>query len=373
MTIKLSKTRQELINTLKNRGLIVPDNNVALNIFTRLNYFQVINGLENILLDNSNPKRFTHTSINDFVSLYESNQKLSKVILSKLDSFEESLRSSIAYHFTRHNCYDINDTMQYTNVNKYRNISLEHNYPLMDEQYKQYINTFQAKLDPNNNRVWQYFILFQPGFLTKLINNNDYINLSFYQDNTYNAPNGVAVYRDSSHQNHQDVAVPFWVAIETLTFGQLLYLCHYLKNPEMKGVLNDFGFTFEERTLFLNSLDVLKELRNHLAHGNLVFRFSTPKHIKFNNVFVNYFELSPSSSGSSRNNTRRNYASVIYLYDTLKVLSRFENIKDVVKQIKKIFYINQKNIHNPAVNSKILQLMGAPSYQDLKHLNKIKF
>ena len=83
-----------------------------------------------------------------------------------------------------------------------------------------------------NQKIYQdfdKFCLFKPFFLSNLVDRNDHIDISFYLDNDYVAPSGVAVYRNSDGTYNRNIAVPFWVAIETLTFGEILRLLHYLQ------------------------------------------------------------------------------------------------------------------------------------------------
>ncbi|MGK4094731.1 Abi family protein [Pediococcus pentosaceus] len=358
MGIKPSKSRQNLIDNLDCRLLNIPDNKKALQLLTNLNYFQVVNGLENIFLTTVHPKKFNKVSIFDFERLYYDSKKIATEISRVLDDFEERLKSSISYHFSQSYCMNINDTMQYTNKNNYRDDAEFDGYPLNSEQYAKIIQTFKATESRNK------FLFFQPWFLTNLVQKNDHINQSFYRDIQYTAPNNVMTYQYDSQ-----VAVPLWVAIETLPFGSLIYLCHYLKDDEMSNVLNDFGLTANDRIIFLNVLDVLKELRNHIAHGNLLLRFQTPAYIKFTNDFVNRFELNPKSRGTTGANRRVSYASKIYLYDSLKILHHFDSTKTVVKQFKKMFYHNMKNMKQGEIyNKRILKAIDAPSYRALKNL-----
>lgn len=358
MGVKPSKSRQKLIDNLESRLLNVPDNTKAHQLLTNLNYFQVVNGLENIFLTTNNPKKFNKVSISDFERLYYDSKKIATEISRSLDDFEERLKGSISYHFSQAYCIDINDTMQYTNKNNYRNNSDFDRYPLNSEQYRTIIRTFQATESKSK------FLFFKPCFLDNLVKNNDHITADFYRDNQYMAPNDVATYSFNSH-----VAVPLWVAIETLSFGSLLYLCHYLKDDEINKILGDFGLTARDRILFLNTLDVLKELRNHIAHGSLLLRFKTPEYIKFTNEFVAYFHLNPDSRGTITGNRRVAYASNIYLYDALKILNHFDSTKNVVKQFKKMFYHNMKNMkHAEIYNDRIIKAIGAPSYRQLKNL-----
>lgn len=358
MGVKPSKSRQILIDNLESRLLNVPDNTKALQLLTNLNYFQVINGLENIFLSTNNPKKFNKVSIYDFERLYYDSKKIATEISRSLDDFEERLKGSISYHFSQAYCRNINDTMQYTNKNNYRDATEFVGYPLNSGQYGKIIRTF------NETTNSKKFLFFQPWFLTNLVEQNDHIDENFYRDTQYTAPNNVV-----SYSNDTQVAVPLWVAIETLTFGSLIYLCHYLKNDDMNNVLHDFGLTANDRMIFLNVLDVLKELRNHIAHGNLLLRFQTPGYIKFTNNFVNRFQLTPRTRGTRGNNRRVSYASEIYLYDALKILNNFYSTKNTVRQFKKMFYHNMKSMQSAEIyNDRIIKMIGAPSYRHLKNL-----
>lgn len=141
MSIKVSSSQGDLITNLKNRKLHVNDTE-AIKMFTKYNYFQLINGLENIFLDTTSPKTFKDVSLLDFQRLYLANQNISRQILIALDDFETRLKTSISYHFTQKHCNSINKTMEYTNKDNYQDISTIENYPLKNEQYARFPSLF---------------------------------------------------------------------------------------------------------------------------------------------------------------------------------------------------------------------------------------
>lgn len=370
MGIKLWKQREDLGATLiEERHLkcnCTSRNNctcgMKINEFIKnTNYFQCFNGLENILLVSNNPKDFCNKiSVEDFQRLYSFDRQLSSEIFKLLNIFEEKLQNSISYHFTKAYCSTLDDTMQYTNKLNYKDISNENNYPFSANNRQQYfkiINDFNAVSSNGRNK----FLLFDSLYLKNLVNKNEMINPLFYKDNLYNAPTGVCVYR-----NDPKVAVPFWVAIQTTTFGTLKYLCHYLKDSEMDLVLKDFGLTENQRYMFLSVLDVINELRNQCAHGTIIFKFKTPEYIKLNNNLVSTYNLSP-RHGSG---TRTTPYSVIYLFDALKILSHFVSVKSIYKIFKKFTYTNNHYLKKDArrVNDNILKAINADSYTELKQL-----
>lgn len=140
-----------------------------------------------------------------------------------------------------------------------------------------------------NQKIYQdfdKFCLFKPFFLSNLVDRNDHIDISFYLDNDYVAPSGVAVYRNSDGTYNRNIAVPFWVAIETLTFGEILRLLHYLQDDVLKDVLNDFNLPLSKRAPFLNMIDILLCLRNNCAHTTLLNRFRTEKRYRINALLI---------------------------------------------------------------------------------------
>ena len=101
------------------------------------------------------------------------------------------------------------------------------------------------------------------------------------------------VYRNSDGTYNRNIAVPFWVAIETLTFGEILRLLHYLQDDVLKDVLNDFNLPLSKRAPFLNMIDILLCLRNNCAHTTLLNRFRTEKRYRINALLIASFSLTP--------------------------------------------------------------------------------
>ncbi|MCI5708039.1 Abi family protein [Veillonella caviae] len=362
MSIKSFVSRTDLIDKLKSRGLIFDE--IELNrALVKQNYYSLFNGFENLLLETLNPKSYKNTTLDDFKALYFFDKNFSSIIFSSLNKVEESLKTSIAYHFTKIHCATLNETMQYTNKDNYMNpqdsnklsktyCPYSKNYPFVNEQNKKIYSDFSN------------FCLFKPYYLTNLINWNDHIDVKFYQSDQYMAPKDVAIYRDAKKNEHRDVAVPFWVAIETLTFGEIIRLLHYLQDDVLEDVLNDFNLKKSKRSEFLNMMDFLLCLRNSCAHGTLINRFTTPISYKVNANIVTSFLLKP----------QKHYGyqySKLSLFDILKILSYFEPLKELKRLLKRFFYSNYRRMGYTAgnqLNQKLLKRMGCSDYSQWKAL-----
>lgn len=318
------------------------------------NYFNLFNGLETLLLPNKNIKHYNGESLDDFIDMYNFDKNLSSQIFYLIISLEDKLKNSIAHHFSQKHCCTIDSTMEYLNPQNYIDPTSRPNYPFQNYQNKSIYNQFSR------------FNLFEQGFLTKLVNFNDHIDANFYRDSSYGLTNSVRntspYYRNYNNQSRSysdpdyDVAVPFWVSIETFDFGTILRLLHYLQDDVLDCVMKDFGIGIRHRAEFLNMLDFIKELRNHCAHGSLISRFRTPKYMKINGNLIRVFNLSPVYHNTSNSSTP---ASVIKLFDVLKLLSFFVDTKPIYKQLQKIIYRNNKKFRGHYdLNERLLERMG---------------
>lgn len=362
MAIKIFVSRDDLVNKLKSRGLLFDENELRCSL-TKHNYYSLFNGFENLLLNKLNPKEYKFTTLADFEALYYFDKAFSRAIFSYLNSVEAALKTSISYHFTKTYCNTIVNTMQYTNKLNYMDPQDCNN---LSDTYCRYSNNYPFINDQNKNIYFSFndFLFFKPYYLSNLINKNDHIDHTFYQSPYYTAPMGVAVYRDNKKQIYQNVAVPLWVAIETLSFGEVLYLLHYLKDDIMEVVLKDFDLGKSKRSEFLNMIDFLLCLRNCCAHSFLMNRFTTPVRYKVNSNIVNSFGLKPQKHLAYK-------YSKLSLFDVLKILSYFTSLKELKKLLKRFLYSNNKRMgykRGNQLNKKILTQMGCSDYSKWKVL-----
>lgn len=361
MSIKNFEPHSSLKQKLKERHLRFDDAELD-EILKTHNYFNYFNGLETIFLKSDNPKDYDNIRLRDFNNLYIFDKEITNILVNCLDEVEEKLKASISYNFCKQHCSSLNNTMQYTNKNNYMNPADNNsssstycrysaNYPFSSAQNKKIYSEFQD------------FCLFKPYYLSNLVNRNDHISVSFYQDLNYVAPMGVAIYRDTSNNENRHVAVPFWVAIETLTFGEMLRLLHYLQDNVMKDVLNDFGLTLSKRNQFLNMLDFLLCLRNSCAHTTLINRFRTSDRYKVNAQLISVFCLNPKNSASP--------ASVIKIFDVIKILSYFCDVRRIKRPLRALMVKNICSMglqKGHKINVKILDRMGNDKYSSWQNM-----
>lgn len=329
--IKIWKSKTALINQLiKNRNLTDNDS-ILENFLTEANYFEAINGLESIFLKSSNRHQYFQKNYENkydaklFHILYDFDHELSEEILKIIIEMELKIKNSVAYNFCRQHCQSLNETMEYTNKMNYKRP--EDNYP------------FSSSSSQNKYLLHDYdedkFIFFKKSrggrlnYLNSIVKKHDSIDKNFYCDNEYFPRAQVAQFSENKH-----VAVPLWVAIQFLTFGQLNMMLHLLKTEDLNKVIEQMNVRDKfTNTEFLNCMDVFNNLRNTCAHGRLVIRFRTKANVQLSLELIRKYNLYCYKHDSS--NTKK---YLIGLYDSLNLLSIFENLHRLKKIFKKFRY-----------------------------------
>lgn len=82
------------------------------------------------------------------------------------------------------------------------------------------------------------------------------------------------------HRHHiNDKYAPAWKTLEFMTLGEVVHLFKSIKDEEIKlEVAQCFGI--KKLVTFLNYLDLIKDLRNTCAHGNVLYDFTPEKSIR---------------------------------------------------------------------------------------------
>ncbi|MGL4521007.1 MAG: Abi family protein [Bacilli bacterium] len=364
MPIKPFKTTLEQYNILISRGLTINDKEFFIDYINKNNYFNVVNGNEDLLLVTSGSynKSYDTATFDDFVRLHKFDKVLTNHLTTILHDFETKLKTSIARNFTSSYSRTPINTMQYTNKSNFMNIPsiFGHNYPLYHDQNKKIIDDYNK------------FLFFKPNFLNTLVKNNDFINTNIFSTPSilYTPPTGCASYEEDSRH----IIVPLWVAIETVDFGTLQRFCHYASKNVMRKILEDFGLKYSDRDLFLNSLDIIRELRNKCAHFSLINRFSTSSAIRVLPVLINRLNLSPKQKVRripiSGIGTIIKNPAILNLFDTLKVLGMYEDLSRLKKPLKSIIYANNRHFKKNTydLNTRLLERMGSTDYKQWKKL-----
>lgn len=124
------------------------------------------------------------------------------------------------------------------------------------------------------------------------------------------------------HRSHrQDRYAPAWKTIEYMTFGSVINLYKAIKETRLKvNIANHYGIRYIE--VLENYLEVVREIRNYCAHGNVLYDF----------VPFRYIRRGPAPITGARNFRNLNGAITVVLY-MLKQVS-VNRYNEMVSEIK---------------------------------------
>lgn len=221
---KKFKTYDELIGFLiKDKNLVIQDEEKAKQILKKIGYFSLISGYNEIFKDLCTKKYDGNTSFNDIYSLYRFDRELRSIFLKYILIAERSVKASLSYHFSE----------------TYGELQTEY---LSDTHYD-----IVSKI--KRNGVQKLINI----FAEHLNNKTDYVYIVHYQN---------------KYQN-----VPMWVMINVLTLGQVAHMFDYLKATVPIKVCKDFHDI--ERMQMHTFLSVMTKHRNVCAHGERLFNYIT--------------------------------------------------------------------------------------------------
>lgn len=228
-------TANELIITIKSKGLIIIDEEKAKEILKRHNYY-VIMGYKNIFLKDGKYKNYI--SFENIFSLYRFDRQLKILLLNALLDIESIVKNAIIIHFCNTYGYKEKEYLKKDNFN------VSHKY--LDKTiaiFKQQIN------DKKNTNVAVNYYVKNYGF------------------------------------------VPLWVICKVLSFGLVKELYAIMKKED-EAIIKDSICNFDDtkiKHLYLQ-LQLIVDKRNKIAHDDLLFNdihkriilHKTKEHSKFN-------------------------------------------------------------------------------------------
>ena len=222
-------TLDEQIALLRSRNMTISDELKAKEILFDIGYFRM--GFYWFPFEKTYPNKHhrTHlfkdgTNFNDAVELYYFDFNLRNILLKPLSRFEIAFRTKVAYIIS--NYYKDSPTwfVDITVVSKQQACSFE-------------------------NRVYQPIL--------------DKVQII------------------SMHHRHHinDRFAPAWKTLEFMTLGEMVHLFKSIKNEDLKlQIANYFGI--KKLVTFENYLELVKELRNTCAHGNVLYDFTPERSIR---------------------------------------------------------------------------------------------
>lgn len=225
--MKYATTIEEQIQKLKDRGLLIDDEEKAKEVLLDIGYYRFGSYLFPYELTYPSKKDRTHklknpTHFEDALDLYYFDSDLRMLLLRYITRIEINLRTYITYY--------------------------------VSNQYK-------------NNPCW--FVdesVMQPDFI-------DSFDTEIYTEKFRKHP----VISDHHKKYPDDTYAPAWKTIEHMTFGAVFQLFLSITDKEVQSAIANH-YNVEKLTIFTSYFNAIRYLRNQCAHGDVLFdmKFATP-------------------------------------------------------------------------------------------------
>lgn len=224
LVTKEFKTIDQQIEILKNKGLIIGDENKAYDILLKENYF-FINGYRHLFMNSPSDKTFVSgATFDELYALFQFDRYSRNIFFKNLLIIENRLKSVISYQLSKKYGYKEKDYLNYRNFIQ---------NPEKKRKVKDVIEKMKRQIRINtcrHNATMHY------------LNNYGYI--------------------------------PLWILVKVLSFGMVCELFTILKDEDKLEIASIFNISVEYLEDFL---PILSNYRNLCAHEDIVFDHKTER------------------------------------------------------------------------------------------------
>ncbi len=308
---KIFKTLDEQVEILRNKGLVIDNEDYAKEILLRENYF-FLNGYRHLFMKSSdNSMYIPGTKIEELYSLFLFDRRLRSIFFKNILIVENNVKSIISYQLSKKYGYKEKD---YLNPNNFVNNGAKR------KQVSDLISKMkrQIKTNATQHAATQHYV-----------NNYGYI--------------------------------PLWVLVKVLSFGIVSELFSVLKKEDQYEIVDLYDLDID---VFSNYLVILSNYRNLCAHEDIMFENRTQKYI--NDTKYHRILNIPMMDNEFIYGKNDLYALVIIL----KSLLKDSEIKDMINEIDKAISNLEFNLRSIPID-KVLDRMGFPNnYMDIVDIKK---
>lgn len=224
LVTKEFKTIDQQIEILKNKGLIIGDENKTYDILLKENYF-FINGYRHLFMNSPSDKTFVSgATFDELYALFQFDRYSRNIFFKNLLIIENRLKSVISYQLSKKYGYKEKDYLNYRNFTQ---------NPEKKRKVKDVIEKMKRQIRINtcrHNATMHY------------LNNYGYI--------------------------------PLWILVKVLSFGMVCELFTILKDEDKLEIASIFNISVEYLEDFL---PILSNYRNLCAHEDIVFDHKTER------------------------------------------------------------------------------------------------
>lgn len=307
---KIFKTIEEQVSILRNKNLIIDDEEFVKDILLRENYF-FINGYRFLFMKSMNDRVFINgANFREIYAIFNFDRQLRNILFKNILILENNIKSIISYELSR----------------KY------------GFKEKKYLNPNNFTKDPRKTRQVQD--------LLKKIKRQ--ININGGQHTA------------TRHYQSNYGYIPLWIVVKVLSFGIVGELYTILKSDDQKEIADLFNTSVDSLLIYL---PIIANYRNLCAHEDICYEHRTQKEIPINK----YHELLniPKLNGEYIYGINDLFSLIIIL----KQLLRSDDFRIMLNEIAyEIDYLSGR-LHSIKID-KVLDRMGFPlNYKDIVRMD----
>ena len=304
------KTLNEQIEILKNKGLVINDEEYAKLVLFLENYF-FLNGYRHLYMKTSVDKRYIEgTTFEELYSLFLFDRTFRNIIFKNILIIENNVKSIISYQ-----------------------LSLKYGYKERDYLTPKNFTTNKEKAKQVNDILKK---------MKRQINVN------------------ATAHSATAHYVNNYGFIPLWVLVKVLSFGIVGELYSILKKEDQMGIAELYNLDVE---VLSNYLTILSNYRNLCAHEDIVYENKTQRRIE-DNKYHKLLNI-PIMDDEYIYGKNDLFALVIIMKQMLSQ-EEFNNMIEEIKHNLDNLKINLQTIEI----DKVMDRMGFPTnYHEIKNIN----
>lgn len=226
---KTFKTIEEQLQILKDKGLIIDDEDSAKETLLRENYF-FLSGYRHLFLDGIKSKSFKPgTNFRELYAMFNFDRQLRNIIFKNLLIIENNMKSIFSYQLSKNYGFKEKDYLKASNFNT---------NPDKSRQVNDLLRKIKRQIRVNGG---------QHSATTHYISNYGYI--------------------------------PLWIVVKVLSFGIVCELYSIMKAKDQNEIADIYGLRVTD---LLNYLPILANYRNLCAHEDILYDNRTAVSIETN-------------------------------------------------------------------------------------------
>lgn len=301
---KQFKNLDEQIEILKNKGMIIEDEEYAKNVLLRENYF-FLSGYRHIFLKSDKDRRYNEgTTFEELYSLFLFDRSIRNILFKNLLIIENNLKSIISYQLSKM-------------------------YGFRERDY------LRSKNFTNNTEKQR-----QVNDLIKKIKRQVRVN---GKDDTA-----------TEHYVSNYGYIPLWILVKVLSFGIVSEMFSILKTSDQKDIANCYGIDTET---LLGYLPILANYRNLCAHEEILFDHRTQKEID-DTIYHKLLNIKQNSTGYMYGKN-----DVFALIIIMKQMLQTEEFTNMMYEMTNAVETLRYNIEEPEM-AKVFEKLGFPDNWD---------